>query len=232
MTTDHRKLEQLIADWAGEVIRFYAKSKLEPDEDLRKFVQIFLFGYGEIVDSVDALKLSEVLLKVAKPRSRKLASDLYLKYIINSYIQEMYILKKRLINYRTRLQRFYRRLNWDSEFEKATNHLPTLVSKSLNGIIETRGRHVHQERYTDVDLDITSQLSFVAKFNESFDERAREEYDWSKSLWHARVKANNQILQDLLNIYFGAVFEGVTDNGELVWPNKGFNADAGKTGAG
>ena len=230
--TDHRKFEQLIADWAGEVVRFYAESKMEPEEDLRKFVQIFLFGYGEITDCVDALELSEILLNVSKPRSKKIASDRYLRFIINSYIQEMYILKKRLLTYRTQLQRFYRRLKWDSQFEKATTHLPILVSKSLNKIIETRGRHVHQERYTDVDLDITSQLAFIAKFNDSFDERAREEYDWSKKLWHVRVKANNEILRDLLKIYFGAIFEGVTDNRELVWPNKGFNADAGKTGAG
>jgi hypothetical protein len=72
-----------------------------------QFSEIF-YGFSEIGSALDALKLTEELLRLAPPRSKRIDKDSYLKFLVGSYLQELYILEQRLTAYAKKISRIYR----------------------------------------------------------------------------------------------------------------------------
>lgn len=97
--TGYEKYQSLMANWAAEYMQPFIGvdgDREEMPEPSRVFLAKLFCGFTEVSGAEEALRLSEVLISLAPPRSRKIRKDEYLKYHINAYIQEVYILKERL----------------------------------------------------------------------------------------------------------------------------------------
>lgn len=221
----YEKYQKLMADWAGDYMRPFVDSKKQGQmpESSKVFLTKLFYGFTEISGAYEALRLSEILISIAPPRSKRISHDDYLKYHINSYLQEVYILKERLNSYLTKLQRVYAKTSQSKRFQEQVAPLLDLVKTAFEGIISTRGRHVHAYRYTDEDLNRLSSLTFISRFKNDFVDEAKFEYKWVKRIWSDRVKENNEATLRLLNLFFERMYGAVTDNGKVVVPNDAFH---------
>ena len=188
-----------------------------PEPLISFFFKIFL-GFVEISDAFEALKLSELLISLAPPRSKKIKKDEYLKYHINAYLQEMYILKGRLRSYATKLRRSYRKAAWKDQFIKVTNPLERVINESLENVISVRGSHVHESRYSDEDLNSLSDLTIISESNEFRIYDLNIQYVLSQEKWKRQIRENNQETKKLLDIYFSTLHQAIAPEGDILVP--------------
>ncbi len=93
------------------------------------------------------------------------------------------------------------------------------MKESFEGVVNTRGRHVHSYRYSDDDLDRLSSLTLISTYKEDFVDDAKFEYERVQQTWKLRVKKNNEDAMKLLDTYFDRMYEAITVNGNVVVPN-------------
>jgi hypothetical protein len=175
------------------------------------------YGFTEITNALEALNLTEALIGLAAPRSKRVMKDEYLKFLVGAYLQEVYILEQRLSSYAKKLCRLY----------KLSGELPMLlesVHSALSGIVLTRGSHVHQQRFSDQKLEILSSLALISKFKEEFTDDLHFEYKLAQSHWRKTVKANNEATRVLLDCYFDILFPQMSKSGTFVLPRTGRSA--------
>ncbi len=175
-------------------------------------------GLSEISSSIEALTLTENLLALAPPRSKRIKKDEYLKFLVAAYLQEVYILRERLVSYAKKIARLYvKHLSVDKTtvlFEP----LFATIDATLEGITSIRGAHVHSQRYSDQDLDLVAMLSFVDTFSPSPEYDLRLHYSLVSDKWHKTVVKNNAETLKLIDIYFDQLYPVVTKNGQAYLP--------------
>lgn len=191
------ELLRLMADFASGYLdsafkkRESGESYELPTDD--QFSVVF-HGFTEISGALDALALTEELLRLAPPRSKRIDKDNYLKFLVGSYLQEMYILEQRLTAYAKKLSRLYRKPSLPSAVQR-------VVFEPLEGIINTRGAHVHQHRFTDERLDMVSTMALFRRLRHQLGDDLEFEYKLAQREWSKRVKENNQATREIVNQY-------------------------------
>ncbi len=213
----------VISDWSGEVMkpvyvdRKKGKKTTIPNEEF--FRKIF-YGFTEIKDSLESLQLSERLVGSNPPRLKNLPLDEYLRYHVNAYLQEMYILQQRLSTYTKWIDRVYRKAPVGKKIKKTAPSLNEYIYKSLENIIKRRGAHVHQMRYDDEDLKDLSISTLISIHKKEFEEDAKFTYQLTKTKWHAKIKKNNVDTLKVLDEYFDEIHDLIVDDGKIIEPNK------------
>ncbi|HZW25585.1 MAG TPA: hypothetical protein VFF26_08890 [Gallionella sp.] len=181
------------------------------------FSSVF-YGYIEISNTLEALKLCETLIGVAPPRSKAVKHDEYFKFLVGAYLQEMYILEQRLSTYATRMSRLYKK-------PQIMQIIDQFVSKALEGIVNTRGAHVHAQRYSDNELDTLSTLTLISQFDVSYTEHLKEQYWWVQLEWGKKVKTNNSATREIVDHYFDVLYPLMTKDDRVVLPRAGKSSD-------
>ena len=180
-------------------------------------------GFTEIGSALDALKLIEELFRLAPPRSKRIDKDQYLKFLVGSYLQEMYILEQRLAAYATKMSRLYGHRSLPSSVNR-------VVYEPLKGLIDTRGTHVHQQRFSDERLDSVSTLAFFRRVGHALGEDLELEYKVAQLYWRKRVRENNQFMRRIVNQYCSVLEVVICRNGKVTLPesvcSSGKTADA------
>lgn len=174
------------------------------------FSEIF-YGFTEIGSALDALKLIEELLRLAPPRSKRVDKDSYLKFLVGSYLQEMYILEQRLTAYATKLSRLYGNRSLPSTVKR-------VVYEPLEGLINTRGAHVHQRRFSDERLDSVSTLALFRRVGHELGEDLEFEYKVAQLHWSKRVRENNQTMRRIVDQYCALLEIVICRDGKVVLP--------------
>ncbi len=128
------KFEEAMMVLGNEYLSPFVQEKLETGEikgnpDHTVYRKIF-YGYSEILNARDALKLSQSLISVAPPRSVKVNKDEYLIYNINSFLNDIYILKERLNTYATWIKRLYRNNLKKKKIEESIDPLFEFIPRS------------------------------------------------------------------------------------------------------
>src|SRR3989304_4480875 len=84
------------------------------------FVRKIFYGFTEIQNCLDRIKQTAIFLKnydaCKKITTKGITKSAYLIYHIEKYLEEMYVLKERLVVYLTGLERSHK--NTDSEMKK------------------------------------------------------------------------------------------------------------------
>lgn len=176
----------------------------------RQFEQIF-YGFTEIISSIEALELSESLLGLAPPRSKRVNKDNYLKFLVGAYLQEVYILEQRLTAYARKISRLYRKPSLSSLVRQ-------IVYEPLKGIIETRGSHVHERRFSDERLDMLSTVALFRHLGHHLGEDLKMEYMVAQSQWCRQVKENNRMTREILDRYSGLIKTVICVDGRVALP--------------
>lgn len=216
------RYEELIANWAVEYTRPSVEASGEPRASPssrdRSFFNRLFGGFVEISAAWDELRLIEVLVSVAAPRSRKIDRDQYVKHLIGMYLQEVYILKERLSTYAKRTIRAYSKTSRADHVSDSIEPLLRVVDETFEGIVSIRGSHVHATRYTDEDLNRMSSMALISKYDTGYAGQSQFEYRRARAVWSKRIQENNEATRQLLDHYFDLVYMAITENGIILTP--------------
>ncbi len=221
--TGYSRYEKLMADFAPVYLKPFYEAELE-NKDIypsSKDIEYLLFnGFTEISASLENIKLTLAFISIVPPKSKKINRSDYLKYHIHVYLQEIYILKERLNEYATKIQRKYSKIKKETDLKEFMAPLFKIVKITLGDITNTRSNHVHSERYTDDDLSWLSSTTFLSKFNNKFEIPSQMAYKKTKRKWKTTIENNSKEINNIIDIYFDTIFTIVTKDNEIILPNK------------
>lgn len=218
MTADlaYAKFQGLMADFAAfymgpsiEAMKKPGNARLERPTD-RAFTIIF-YGFTEITSSLDAIKLSEQLVGVAPPRSRRINKDHYIQFLVGAYLQEMYILEQRLSAYAKKISRLYKSPSLPGAIRR-------IVYEPLEGIINTRGAHVHSQRYSDEHLDAVATMALFRRVKHQYGDDLEFEYMSAQREWKKRIASNNAVVIRIVDQYFKVLNSIMCRGGKICFP--------------
>ncbi|MCH8171531.1 MAG: hypothetical protein IIB07_10460 [Bacteroidetes bacterium] len=180
--------------------------------------------FSEIIKSYQSLENIKIYIGSFPYKNKKIKKDEYLRYHLENYLNELYILKNRLIAFVRILSKAYSKSLLK---DKVNKHFPKLcvsVSDSFKGYTNIRGLHVHQNRYTTFDLD---RLASFEIFMLSDDEKMelirnyyKEVYREIRNNWRKNISEDLKSIKNLLDYYFGEIMEVIVENDKIIYPNK------------
>lgn len=185
-------------------------------------------GFLEIDSSVRTLNDIEIYIATFPYRNKPITKPRHLRYHLENYFNEIYLLKERLKAYLTKIGRYYKKDNRHQSILRRTRPIFRVVRNSLKGIIETRRVHVHVVRFSDKDLDRleSMELFHTAGFgsndaNRLFDNYYKFTYRLIRSKWKKTLKNNRTELYKLLNIYSEVLIDILFNDktGEMIYPS-------------
>ncbi|AXF18913.1 hypothetical protein [Paraburkholderia caledonica] len=188
-----------------------AGKKLERSTD-RAFREIFS-GYTEITATIDALDLLATLVSVSPPRSKKIGRGDYIKFLVGSHLQEIYMLEQRMTAYAARISRSYK-------ISDLPAMVKTIVYEPLEAIIRTRGSHVHTRRYSDDDLDGVAAMALFRRVGHQLGDDLEFEYKRAQMKWTTQIKKNNSDMHTIIERYFALVSAGISVNSRIFFPER------------
>ncbi|ELB2259542.1 hypothetical protein QNZ79_004457 [Vibrio parahaemolyticus] len=213
--------QNIMADWAAETLGAHKDSIVAGETvefENQDFFYMVFRGFTEITDTFEALEFSATLLSVASPRSKKVAKEKYIRFVVNTYLQDVYILKERLNAYATKIKRAHERMGRSELVEAHIEPLFESVKTRLQGLVNARGGHVHQERFRDELLSEASSLELLVQFDDKFEFYYERTVTQVKRDWHERIVSNNEATKAILNDYFGGMLRVVAENDRVITP--------------
>jgi hypothetical protein len=194
------------------------------------FLSIVANGFKEISISFGRLKDLELYISNFPTLKEPIKKADYLRFLIENYLYEIYILKERLNKYTKKIMNSYIEDKRYISIRKACNLLANMVEKNLENIISIRGKHIHQARYSDKDIDRLVSLFLYQEFLDEMKKilsshyiipNFQNEYKNLRKKWKKIFQENNKQIKILLNSYFEVMINIVfNDSGEILYPNK------------
>ncbi len=173
----------------------------DPTKDEAYFSQIFA-NYREVDACVERLSDVSVYIGSYPYRSVELDKNRYLRYHIENYFHEIYILRERLTAFLKRVGRGFREDRRHSSVLAATRPLFPMVTDSLKGVANTRNAHVHRIRFDAADLTRLDTLQLISRIYELKEDAAEFydiEYRATRAEWKSRLQSNNDEVGKLLD---------------------------------
>lgn len=164
------------------------------------FIQIF-HGYDEIYSSFYRLRLIEGFIgKLLRPRTGN-ADEL--SYHVENHLEEIYIVKNRIISFLRFLQKLIRRGGF-VELTKKISHWEAVFGKGFEDILKIRGSHVHVERFAGTDIKRLATLDLLVLAGKMNELRKLRQVVLLSAVkeWGKAIKANNKAVEKLLDRLF------------------------------
>jgi hypothetical protein len=172
------------------------------------FVEIFI-EYKEIYAAVVRLELASRFLRELQPH--RATADV-IGYHIEKTFEETYIVKVRTVRFLTRLERRLRR-HRQPDLANMAIKIREAMEKSFEGIVQTRGTHVHQDRFEDTDVDRLSSLDFLVKAGamKALESIRRNAARVALTKWRRLSSSNIEAINTLLDQMLGQVESMIFD---------------------
>lgn len=198
----------------------YTSSKFTQTERL---IGELFFDFTEITKSYLNLRDIEIYVRRFPYGDTDISRARYLTYHVENYLNEVYILKERLTAHLTIIERRYKKSQKIQEIKTKIDPLKKLILLSLDGILTTRGTHVHRVRYSDKDIDRLETFELIDNTEDRFLSGFHDmEYRKIRKKWVERIKSNNDATKKLLDTYCSNLHSILFDErGELILPNSG-----------
>ena len=201
--------------------------KLSP-QDI--FFSVLFYGFNEIYISFERLKDLEVYISRFPNIKTPIAKINYLRFLIENYLSEVYILRERLNKYLKKIRESYIEDRRYVSIRITCDQLINTVEGSLKNIITTRGSHTHLVRYSGRDI---KRLESIFLYKEYLDKlqkylpddyiipNFKNEYRKLRRKQKKILKDNNEQIKILLDYYFKEMLKIVfTDDDEISCPAK------------
>jgi len=192
------------------------------DDFLIKIYECFM----EILLSVSTLKDIEIYINSFPFTNRKLNKIRFLRYNIENYFNEVYLLKERLLSFLRILQKEYRK---DKEYNAIINKLYPLI-KTLSPLTNARGEHIHKNRLIDIHLLrlelfeglIISPPIETEHKNNNIIQYYNLVYNETKKKWKKQILKFNELLSMILDVYSNEIIKILfnKDTGKLNFPQR------------
>jgi len=195
--------------WLGKELPEDKTPAWETTKRERFFAEIF-GEYNEIYTSVYRLELAASFLQTLRPH--RSTADV-IAYHIEKTLEETYIVKERTVGFLKRLERRLKR-HGQSDSAQAVVPVRERVEQAFEGIVSTRGVHVHQGRFQDEDVKRVASLDLLVKPPGGMEElepirRVHARVVLMK--WRKLSTSNLEAIKTLLDQLFAAVEPMVFD---------------------
>lgn len=198
------------------------KVSKKPNKKRSFFANKIFRPLSEILKSLEVIENISVYIRSFPYKRQGISKESFLRYHIENYLNELYILKLRLERYLKILSRAYKRTKRNDAINKAVESLSSFVQKSFEGYKTTRGYHVHQHRYTDNDLDRLTTLFLFSRSKEKWGNTVRLLFKLTyrdiRRKWLKKIESDIKGIQKLLEIYFEALIPVISENGKIIYP--------------
>lgn len=183
--------------------------KLSKEDEV--FSKLF-YGFTEMMNSYENLLDCEMYVRqypnYSSFKTRNITRTKYLRYHIEKYLEEMYLLKERVIAYAKIIRKYYKS---DKNIISKIDEVNKLIFESLKGITKTRNCHTHITRYTDYDLDRLNSLELLCRGKDAIPIFVKYTqkiiYPQIRNKWAKKIKKNNEETKKLLDKYFEFLYE-------------------------
>ena len=178
---------------------------------------------AEIMYTVETIEEISKYVRVFPHRKQNLSRLNYLKYHVSNYLNEIYILKNRLIAYITSIQRAYAKSHHTRNASKAIEPLFKLISEVFKAYIDIRGSHVHEKRNSNKEFSRLSTLELLSRSNDEFGVIMSEIYMKSfreiRKTWILKMEKDVKAIHLLLEIYFSTLKDIIFPENHLHVPD-------------
>ena len=218
---EHEELEKkFIAQALGETT---TSTKASHPTKQEIFISKLYRGLIEVHTSLESLKAFEVYISRFPYSKTTISRSQYLRFIIESYLHEFYILKERTNAYLTTVVRAYRSDYRHSIYVSKTKPLFKAIPNIFDNLLKARGGHVHQSRYTDNDLDKLDALELYKTLGTDLDNvfyiLSEDHYKEIRKKWKGIITSNNESVDKVCDLIFGVLYTIVcTKSGNIRHP--------------
>lgn len=207
------------------------KSTLENSKENRSFPEFtrrdevfasrLFLEFDEFVTSLLCMKDIEIYVKRFPYRDADISSLRYLKYHIESHLNEIYLFQERVEAFLEFIQKRYRKSPITAKINVMAQKILALIKTSLQNVILVRGTHVHSRRFTNDDFDRLTFLENMKKSEaETFASLYEFEYKQARKKWVKTIQANNLAMEQLLNTICKELYSVLFDeNGQIIYPD-------------
>ena len=127
----------------------HLKRNLSREEN---FVTSFFYLFAEIPRIYEFLMDIEVYIGRFPYQNTRIKKINHLRYHIEHYLNEIYIIKTRMLTLLTKLERMYKKDKRIKDIKNKLNNTKRIIEKSLHNITTNRGAHVHVYQFNTTDL--------------------------------------------------------------------------------
>jgi hypothetical protein len=193
--------------------------------DKELFVHNNLFKpFSEIASSFESIQNIPIYLSTFPYKKKGVSRCGYLKYHVENYLHETYILEMRLLTYLRILKRKYGNEKSGDLIKNELEKLEKFVRGSFKNLDTTRGSHVHARRFSDEEID---RLSTIETLSNSEDEQFvgiinliyDDAYKKARKKWTKTIDDNSASILKLLDIYFGILHKLFIKRGKFILPS-------------
>ncbi len=180
------------------------------------YLKTLYMGFYDIQETLSALELSQFLISNDAPRIKEVTDVRYYRYVATTYLQDMYILKERLNAYATKIKRVHNTLGRHHFVNYFVEPLFPQIKSCFQNIVDVRGFHVHQQRYTDDSFDDALVFRALSTNEIELSNIADLSVELLREEWSEKIEVNNSAVKKFLNYYFGCLFIVIQHEGELI----------------
>lgn len=178
---------------------------------------------GEILNALWAIENIAIYIRVFPYKRQGISPLSYLQYHIENYLNEIYILKTRLISYLNTLGKAYSKTKQGRVTAKKLTPLYSAVATAFKTYTEVRGSHVHVSRFKDEDIDRLSTLHLLSISGDDFGHLMNDmflsSYRTSRKKWAEKIEKDSTAMHKLLDFYFEELTKMLFQDGHLIIPD-------------
>lgn len=167
-------------------------------------------GFIEISKSLETLEDIGVYIRRFPFQDTRISRERYLQFHVEAHYSEMYILRDRLTRYAKLVERQFRKDSRVSDAQRTCQAINDSITKSLNGVVDIRRRHVHEVRFSDDGIDRLGTITLLSQGKTKFSKLMRQYYSYEfsrvRKRWRDVMKTNLDAVRVLLNAYFDIMY--------------------------
>ena len=206
------RLRLLLNGGAEPLDQKYARNR----ED---FIRRLFLEFTEITESLDRLRDIAVYVRRFPYSDTSISKSAHLRYHVENYLNEVYILRNRLEAYLKVVVRLYKQDARSSRVKTITATLQDTMPRTFAVPTAVRGKHVHRQRYSDADLERLRLLELLKDDSNHWASAYESTYLDVRRLKRAWIERMNRQIDKLLELYFAYLKQLLFDpQGALILP--------------
>ena len=188
-----------------------------------KFIANKIFRpMSEIITTIWSIENIAVYVRTFPHKRQNVSRLSYLRYHIENYLNEIYILQTRLISYLNTLEKTYRKSEQGPKISEIIGPLCTFIYSSLKSYNAARGSHVHVLRFSDEEIDRLSTLDLLSTGDDDFGNLMKNiflsSYRAARKKWADKILRDSIEINKLLDVYFEVLTKVLFKDERLIIP--------------
>jgi len=179
--------------------------------------------YMEIMNSFESIQNIPIYISSFPFTSKGISKNNYLKYHIENYLQELYIMQQRLITYLKVIDRAYLKTERSDIVHGKIVILTKVVNNTFDQYSKARGSHVHELRYSDNDIDRLSLFDLLSRsedtdFSNTMNLGYKLAYKEIRKKWVKKIEDDSNGIIKLLDVYLNVLYKLITKKDKIIYP--------------